>query len=155
MLPSPLYGSASRICLKDRRRWSETALASVHTPATTLSIPGGADLIVAVATVDRSVTTGLEGYFCILATFRADDRKHLAPWSESETFVLLTLFPRLATRRAAFGIVLVAFGGEELLFFSTEGEGRTAIAALERPVLINHWMTPLFEYSARVLVIQY
>jgi len=68
-------------------------------------IPGRADLVVAVATVDRSVTTGLEGYFGALATFRADGGKHLAPWSESETVVLLALFPRPTTRWTALGIV--------------------------------------------------
>jgi hypothetical protein len=64
---------------------------------TALLIPGGADLVVAVATVDRPVTTGLEGYFSIFATFNANNGKHLTAWPESKAAILLALFPRPTT----------------------------------------------------------
>jgi len=92
---------------------------------------GGADLVVAIATVDRPVTTGLERHFGVLATFRAYGGEHLTPWPESEAVVVLAFFPRRTARRTALGIIQIASAGKELLLFDTEGEGGIAVAALK------------------------
>jgi hypothetical protein len=79
----------------------------------------------AVATIDRLVTTGLEGYLGLGATLGTDYRVHLPG-----TLVVVTPLlgsTSLPTGGTALRLVGIALRGEELLFTHGKGEGRTTL----------------------------
>jgi len=98
------------------------------------------DFIEALAAIYRSAFTGFKRYFCILATLGANCGEHLAYPVAAAGTVSLGL-PSLSTGRAPLGFIGVAFGLEELLFFSTEGKRGSTIGTLEFLVLKTQRMT--------------
>jgi hypothetical protein len=94
---------------------------------------------ITVTAINRSVPAGLERDFRTYTALGTSSRKHLA--RDSVTAILVAIcFPCLATFRAAFRLIGIAFGLEELLLLSSESKHGTAIGALKRPVLEIHWM---------------
>ncbi len=83
----------------------------------------------AIAAINRPVSARFKGDFSSFAAFGASSREHLA----SAAIALATLFrlPCLTAIRTALGLIGIALGMEELLLFSAEREGSTAIGALE------------------------
>jgi len=100
------------------------------------------DFTVAIATVNRPITTRFKGDFGVLAAFGTRHRKHLASGPVAASVTLC--FPCLAALRTALWLVNIAFGLEKLLFLNAESEGCPTIGALERLVLKTHWMTSFF-----------
>jgi hypothetical protein len=116
-------------------------------------LPARSDFAIAVAAVDRFVASRLERYFGALAAFGAHCWEHLTPGPVAVVSVPFC-FSCLTAFRAAFGLVSIAFGSKELLVLGTEGKSGSALDALERLVLITHWMTSSLINSVRVRVIQ-
>jgi hypothetical protein len=113
------------------------------------ALSAGSNFTVAIATVHRFITAGFKWYLGILAALSAFYREHLPLRPVARATVSITLcFPRLATGRAALGLIGIALGLEKLLLFSTEGEGAPAIGTLERLVLKTHWMTSSLKNSS-------
>jgi len=99
----------------------------------------GLHFVIAVAAIYRAVFTGLEGDLGILAALGAYYREHLARRSGAIAFTAHAPGSAdLAAAGAAFGLVLVTLGLEELLLLRTEGEGRAAVGALEFLVTEAH-----------------
>ena len=103
-------------------------------------LSAGASFIETLATIYRSAFTGLERYFRILSTFSTDYGVHLAG-SVTTTGSVTLVLSRLPAGRASFGFIGVSLGLEELLFFSTESKGGTAIGTLECFILKTQRMT--------------
>jgi hypothetical protein len=99
------------------------------------------DFIVALATIYRSALTGLERYFGFLTALGAGYREHLASGIVAGAASVTLGFPGFTAGGAAFGLVSIALGLEELLLFSTEGEVGSTIGTVELLVLKTHWMT--------------
>jgi hypothetical protein len=106
-------------------------------------LPVRSDFAEAIAAVDRPVTAGLEGDFGVFTTLGAYYREHLA--GVSVAAVIPLGFPGLATFRAAFRLVGVAFGLEEFLVLDAEREIIAAIAAMKGLVLKGHGCPPLLK----------
>jgi hypothetical protein len=96
------------------------------------------DFAEALAAVYRTAFTRFEGNFGFFAALGADSGVHLA---RSATGTVALSFPGLPAVRAAFGLIGVAFGLEELLFRSTEGKRSSAIGTLKCFVLKSQRMT--------------
>jgi hypothetical protein len=107
-----------------------------------IALSAQSDFAVALATIYRSSLTGLERYLGFLTTLGAYCREHLASGPVAVAIISVTLcLPGFAACGTALGLVGIAFGLEELLFLSAEGEVGSTIGALELLVLKTHWMT--------------
>ena len=101
-------------------------------------LPGCLDFGVALAAIDRSVFTWLEGDFGLFAALSAHSGEHLAT-TPAGAFGSVTLsFPCLTARWATLWLVGVSLGLEELLFRRGKGKTGAAIETLERLVLKTH-----------------
>jgi hypothetical protein len=103
------------------------------------NLPDGTVLAKAIAAVDRPVTAGLERDLGACAAGSAGDGEHLARGSVAAARALR--LPCLAARRAALGLIDVAFGLEEFLFLGAECKRRIALAAGQSLFLKTHWTT--------------
>jgi hypothetical protein len=103
------------------------------------------DLAIAIAAVNRPITTGLERYFSFLATLSTDYAKHLAGSPVTAAPEALGL-PCLAARRTALGLIGVSSGLKKLLLFCTVDKGLATIGTLDRLVLKTHWTTSSLWY---------
>lgn len=127
----------------------------MHAPKVELALLSDwPDFVVALPAIYRSALSGLKRYFGVFATLGTDCGEHLAlrllgVATVSVTSVALAFFSFLSTGGTAFGLVSIAFGLEEILLCSTEGELSSAIAALEGLVIETHCMTSSF-YLVRV-----
>jgi hypothetical protein len=95
---------------------------------------------IAIAAVDRFVTSRLERNFCFFSALGAYCRIHLAAVTEV-TGTESLCFSCLATGKASFGFIGVTFGLEEFLFFPTECESLPTIRARKGLILKTHRMT--------------
>jgi len=102
-------------------------------------------LIVAIAAIHWSTFARLKRHLGVLTALGANGWEHLA-WKPVGTVSIAFRFSCLAAREAAFWLVGITLGSEELLFLSGEGEVGSAIGALEGFVRIAQWMTssPLY-----------
>ena len=97
---------------------------------------------VAITTVDRTVTPGLEWDLGILAALGADHGMHLArasivPAAAAETIVPLGA-SGLTAGGTALGIISIALIGMVRLIVSTEDKGLRAVNTRKCPVLVAH-----------------
>jgi hypothetical protein len=95
----------------------------------------------AIPAVNGLVAAGLERHFRRLAALRASYRIHLAgsPASIAATFIAKTLGSASGSAGGAtLGLIGKAFGGEEFLLFSREGEGFAAIGTLKGLFCVSH-----------------
>jgi hypothetical protein len=100
------------------------------------------DFAVALATVDWSAFSRLEGDFGFLTALGAYRREHLTPGPVAVAIITVALcFPGFAAGGTALGLVGIALGLEELLFLGAEGEFSPTVGAGELLVLKTHWMT--------------
>jgi hypothetical protein len=99
------------------------------------------DFVEALAAVDRSAFTGFKRYFRILATLGANRGEHLACAVAAAAGTVSLGLPCLTAGRASLGFIGVAFGLEELLFLSSEGERSSTIGTLKLLVLKTQRMT--------------
>jgi hypothetical protein len=114
------------------------------------------DFTVAIATIDRPAIGRLKRHFGVFAALGARGGKHLAWESVAATTTSAPLcLPCLPARGTALGLIGIALGLKELLFFSGEAEVSPTIGTLDRFVLKTHWMTSFFKILVRVPVIQY
>jgi len=104
----------------------------MHVFKVTLTLSAHSDFTVAITTVYRTISAGLEWYFGVFATLGAYCREHRALGPSTIAIVTETLcFPRLATFRTALRLISIALRLEELLFLNAESEGSSTIGALE------------------------
>jgi hypothetical protein len=109
----------------------------VHILLVRVSLPAYFYFAVAIAAIDRSALTGLEGYGSSLAAIGTYSRVHLprggvtgVPASKAVAAVAEAFcFPCLTAVGAALGLIGVASGLELLLFLNTKGKGIIAIGA--------------------------
>jgi len=107
-----------------------------------LSRVAQSDPVVAIAAIDWSAFSRLEGDFGFLATLSAHCGEHLAPRPVVTATIAAPLrLPCFTAGWATLGLVGVAFSGKEFLLFDTEGEGSPAVRTLKRLLLKAHWMT--------------
>jgi hypothetical protein len=111
-----------------------------------LSRVAQSDPVVAIAAIDWSAFSRLEGDFGFLATLSAHCGEHLAPRpvataTATATIAISLRLPCFTAGWATLGLVGVAFSGKEFLLFDTEGEGSPAVRTLKRLLLKAHWMT--------------
>ena len=108
-----------------------------------LSRVAQSDFIVAVAAIDWSALSRLEGDFGFLATLSTYCGEHLAPRPVAAIATRAVPFrlPCLTTGWATLGLVGVAFSGKEFLLFGAEGEGSPTIRTLKRLVFKAQRMT--------------
>jgi hypothetical protein len=100
------------------------------------------DFPVAITAINRLIPSWFKGNFSVFTALGTYRREHLAPLVITGPATSIAfLFPGLAARRAALGLIGIAPGLEELLFFSAEGERGATIGTLERLFLKSHWMT--------------
>ena len=120
------------------------------------ALSGRATFNVAVAAVYWSAFTGFERDFGILATLGAYRGEHL-PWGPvAITAISVAIgLPGLAACWTALGLVSKAFGLEEFLFLSAEGEASPTVGTLESLVLKIHRMTSSLFLVGYELVIQH
>ena len=116
-------------------------------------------VVVARATIHRSVLARLERDFGVDATCSADGRKHApagakAPIAAATAASTSFLLPCHSAIWAALGVVGEAFGSKELLLASTKGKADAAIRALQFPIGETHWMTSFLK-NCGASVIQY
>jgi len=89
-------------------------------------------LVVAIATVHRSIFAGLERYFGLFTALRTYCGEHLASGFVAIATIPITFcLPGFAACGTALGFVGIAFGCEELLFLGTESKGSATIGTLE------------------------
>jgi len=93
------------------------------------------DLIVTIATIDRSVATRFERNFGVFPAGCALYWEHLTPTTGSTVAVR---FPGLAARGTPLWLIGIAFSLEEFLFISTKGEACATIGTGELFVLKTH-----------------
>jgi hypothetical protein len=93
------------------------------------------DLIVAIATIYRSITTRFKGYFGVPTTLGTLYREHLTTTTSSGVAVG---FPCLAACGTALWLIGITFSLEKLLFISAKGEVGAAIGTSELFVLKTH-----------------
>jgi len=91
-------------------------------------------LVETLAAINRSAFTGFKRYFRLFATFGTNGRVHLAGFTATHALG----FPVLAASRATLWFVSIAFGLEELLFGSSEGERSPAIGTCKLFILESH-----------------
>ena len=94
----------------------------------------------AIAAVDGTTVTWLERDFTVLPALSAYRTVHLSILVPVAT-IRPPGSPVPTTREAAFGLVRVAFGREELLFLSRENEVLAAVYTLKGLVCETHWVT--------------
>jgi hypothetical protein len=103
-------------------------------------LPAYSDVVIAIAAVNRLIAARLKRDFCLLATLGTGCGIHLSRASVVATAAIsrtLGSFCR-ATRRAALWFIGEAFGSEELLLFSCEGECLSAIGTREGFFCVSH-----------------
>ena len=139
--------------------WRELGRVKEYGPAITPAhivfyrLPGGFNFAVAIAAIDRSALSGLEGYGSRLAAIGTSSRERLAGGRRSAVPVVAGVaavvaaasggavgFPCLPAIGAALGLVGIAPLLDLLLFRYSEGKGIIAIGTGEGFVLKTHWM---------------
>jgi hypothetical protein len=94
-----------------------------------------------VAAEDRFITTGLKWHFGLRVALSASGGIHLARTSVGITAAVISHAlgsSGRTARRTPLRFVGEAFGGEEFLFFSREGESFAAIGTLKGFLCISH-----------------
>jgi hypothetical protein len=97
-------------------------------------------LTVAIRAKNRLIATRFKRDFRLFATLGAYYGEHLAV-DAAAAAAIITLFPGTAAVRTALRLIGKTLGLVEFLFLSGECEGGSAIGALDRLVLKDHWMT--------------
>lgn len=103
-------------------------------------LPAYSDVVIAIAAVNRLIAARLKRDFCLLAALGTGCGIHLPRASVVATATTsrpLGSFCR-ATRRTALWFIGEAFGSEELLLFSREGECLSAIGTREGFFCVSH-----------------
>jgi len=104
-----------------------------------LALSVRSELGVAIATVNRPISAGLERHFSLFATLGTYCGEHLASGPVAVAAISIAVhLSGLTARGAALGLVGIAFGLEELLLFDGEGECSPTIGTLERLFLKAH-----------------
>jgi hypothetical protein len=135
----------------------------VHISLTRAILSAYSYFTVAIAAIDRSSLTGLEGYGSCFAAIGTNRRVHLPRGRVTGVSISIAVaavakalrFPCLTAFGAAFGLVGIASGLELLLFLNAKGKGIIAIGAGEGFVLKTHWMASSLKNLVRARVIQY